>query len=147
MKKITALLLLLLSAQAGAATKVQEVSLTAAAGTSRLVLNLSASPTYKVFTLAHPERVVIDVRNARLTSPLPGNFSGSPIQSLRSGIRHGRDLRVVLDLSAPVALKSFVLQPSDNQGYRLVVDLKRTGGVVPAVAAPQAPPAAPYCPG
>ena len=56
------------------------------------------------------------------------NISGSPVQAVRSGIRHGRDLRLVLDVSGRVATKSFVLQPSsDNKGYRLVVDLLQGG--------------------
>ncbi len=147
MKKTTALLLLLMSAQGWAATKVEDVRFTAAADTSRLVFDLSDSPNYKVFTLPNPARVVIDLSDARLTAPLPNNFSGSPVRSVRSGIRNGRDLRVVMDLSAAVAAKSFILQPSDKQGYRLVVDLEQRGTapvspiqVATSAPAPQATP-------
>jgi len=143
MKKIVALLLVLISMPVLASVKVNEVRYTVAPDTSRLVLDLSNSPNYKVFTLPNPARVVIDLDNARLRSALPNvNVSGSPVQALRSGIRHGRDLRLVLDVSGKVAIKSFVLQPaSGNQGYRLVVDLQ-AGAAVPVIV-PPVPQAAP----
>ena len=140
MRITTALILLLISAQTWAANKVEDARLSTEADTSRLVLNLSESPSYKVFTLANPARVVIDLSDARLAASLPNNFNGSPVQSVRSGIRNGRDLRVVVDLGAKVSLKSFVLQPSDNQGYRLVIDLIQPG-VVSAAGAPTPQPA------
>ena len=125
MKKIVALLCALISVPGLASVKVNEMRYTVAPDTSRLVLNLSNSPTYKIFTLPNPTRVVIDLDNARLRTSLPNvNISGSPLQAVRSGIRHGRDLRLVLDLNDKVAIKSFILQPSaEVQGYRLVVDL------------------------
>ena len=137
MKKIVALLLVMIAMPVLAAVKVSEVRYTVAPDTSRLVLDLSSSPSYKVFTLPNPARVVIDLDNARLLSSLPNvNLSGSPVQAVRSGVRHGRDLRLVLDVSGKVTTKSFVLQPaSGNQGYRLVVDLQG-GAVAPAAASP-----------
>jgi len=138
MKKTVALLLLLVSTQGSAAVKVEEMRLTAASDTSRLVLSLSGSPTYKVFALSNPPRVVIDISDARLAAALPNNFSGSPVQAVRSGIRDGRDLRIVVDLAAKASPKSVVLQPSENQGYRLVVDLAQAAA--PVAPAPQAAP-------
>ena len=135
MKKIVALILVLIAMPVLASVKVNEVRYTVAPDTSRLVLDLSSSPRYKVFTLPNPARVVIDLDNARLRSALPNvNLSGSLVQAMRSGIRHGRDLRLVLDVSGKVATKSFVLQPaSGNQGYRLVVDIQ-SGATAPVVA-------------
>ncbi|MEJ2651174.1 MAG: N-acetylmuramoyl-L-alanine amidase [Gammaproteobacteria bacterium] len=146
MKRIVALLLVMLSVPALASVKVREVHYTVAPETSRLVLNLSKSPDYKVFTLPHPARVVIDLKNARLRSALPNvHVNGSPVQAVRSGIRHGRDLRLVLVVKSKVVTKSFILQPSAAvRGYRLVVDLQRVGVTrVAAAAVPQpAPPVA-----
>ncbi len=140
-KKAIALLLVLISAQGWAATKVEEVHFSPAADMSRLILDLSSSPTYKVFRLANPDRVVIDLSDARLTAPLPTDLSGSPVRAMRSGIRNGHDLRVVLDLDAKAALNSFVLQPSATQGYRLVVDLRQanTPAVAPVAVSPASP--------
>ena len=135
MKKIVALILVLIAMPVLASVKVNEVRYTVAPDTSRLVLDLSSSPSYKVFTLPNPTRVVIDLDNARLRSALPNvNLSGSLVRAVRSGIRRGRDLRLVLDVSGKVATKSFVLQPaSGNQGYRLVVDIQ-SGATAPVVA-------------
>lgn len=143
MKKIVVLLFVLMSAPGLAAVKVNEVRYTVAPETSRLVLNLSSSPTsYKIFTLPNPARVVIDLDDARLISSLPNvNIGGSPVQAVRSGIRHGRDLRLVLDVNGKVAAKSFILQPSaDIRGYRLVIDLQQAAAA-PAAASPAPQPA------
>ena len=140
MKRMVALLLLLVSMRGMAAVKVEEARFAAAPETSRLILNLSGSPAYKVFTLPNPLRVVIDISDARLTTSFANmNFSGSPVQAARSGIRNGRDLRIVLDVNAKVAAKGAVLQPSDNQGYRLVVELEQPRAVHAAMNPPQQP--------
>ncbi len=143
MKKIVALLSLLIAVPGYAAVHVKEVRYTVAADTSRLVLNLDKSPSYKIFTLPRPARVVIDLSNARLRTSLPDvHVGGSSVQALRSGIRHGRDLRFVLDMSAKVTPKSFIMQPSaSNPGYRLVIDLKQPGAtkVVPMPVAQAKP--------
>lgn len=131
MKKIVALLFVLVSVPGLAAVKVNEVHYTVAPETSRLVLSLSSSPSYKVFTLPKPARVVIDLDDARLVSALPNvHIYGSPVQAVRSGVRHGRDLRLVLDVNDKVVTKSFILQPSTkDQGFRLVVDLQHAAAV------------------
>lgn len=109
-----------------AEVKVEEVKFTAESQTSRLVLRLTGSPAYKLFTLTDPPRVIIDLSDARLAASLPDVRSGgSPIQAVRSGTRNGHDLRVVLDVDGEVATKSFLLQPSGKQGYRLVIELTR----------------------
>jgi N-acetylmuramoyl-L-alanine amidase len=45
------------------------------------------------------------------------------VTSLRAGARPGGELRLVLELSAPAKPKTFLLPPSEQNGYRLVVDL------------------------
>jgi TolA-binding protein len=131
MNKIVTLLLSLVSVQAMAEVKVDEVRYTAAAQSSRLVLTLTGSPTYKVFSLDNPPRVVIDLSDTRLAAVLPSVNSGNGLmQRMRSGIRHSHDLRMVLEVNENVTAKSTILQPSDNQGYRLVIDL-----AIPGVAA------------
>lgn len=121
-------LLLLLSAHAMAAVEVKDAQLTAEADIGHLAFSLSGSTTYKVFTLENPSRVVIDLSDAHLAGSLPNvNFRGSPVRSMRSGTRHGRDLRVVLELNGDAALQNYVLQPADKQGYRLLIALKQPG--------------------
>ena len=90
----------------------------------RLVFDLSGPVRYKTFTLSAPERLIIDVSGANLS----GDFSelalnGTVIRSIRSGPFGQGDTRIVLDLSNPVLLNSFLLAPQDGQSHRLVLDL------------------------
>ncbi|MFJ2429145.1 N-acetylmuramoyl-L-alanine amidase [Pseudomonas sp. NPDC087804] len=90
----------------------------------RLVFDLSEPVRYKTFTLSAPERLIIDVSGANLS----GDFSqltlnGTVIRSIRSGPFGQGDTRIVLDLSNPVLLNSFLLAPQDGQSHRLVLDL------------------------
>jgi N-acetylmuramoyl-L-alanine amidase len=74
--------------------------------------------------------VVVDVHGARLLTPLAedGAPSESLVVSLRSGVRDGKDLRVVFDLREAVRPKSFLLKPSNGYGHRLVIDLFPSAG-------------------
>jgi N-acetylmuramoyl-L-alanine amidase len=94
---------------------------------ARLVVDLSADLKVRIFTLANPYRVVIDMPEVdwRVTDGTPMDSRG-----LVSGLRFGRftptTTRIVLDVSKPVKVaESFVLSPSAGGGaYRLVVDLE-----------------------
>ncbi len=91
---------------------------------TRLVFDLSAHPDYKVFTLANPERVVIDMNDTVLRTDFSTlDFSDSPIQNIRIGERDNATLRVVIDLSAEIELSSFTLRANGEFKDRLVVDL------------------------
>lgn len=91
---------------------------------TRLVIDTAASVPHSIFALKDPERLVIDIPNARLEGKLPTVSAGDPlVQGLRSGVRKGTDLRIVVDLKQSVRAKSFLLQPNQQYGHRLVVDL------------------------
>ncbi|NBF00854.1 AMIN domain-containing protein [Pseudomonas sp. Fl5BN2] len=106
----------------------------------RLVLDLSGPVQYKTFTLSAPERLIIDLSGARLS----GDFSqlalaNTVIRSIRSGHFGQGDTRIVLDLSEPVRLNSFLLPPQGGQGHRLVLDLSHAGKAPLQIAAAAAP--------
>lgn len=91
---------------------------------TRLVVDTAAAVSHKIFALENPDRLVIDIPDARLKDKLPTVESDEPILTgMRNGVRDGDDLRLVLDLKQKVRAKSFALQPNDKYGYRLVVDL------------------------
>nr|BFD38654.1 N-acetylmuramoyl-L-alanine amidase [Pseudomonas sp. FFPRI_1] len=129
------------------AAQIRNARLWNSADKLRLVLDLSGPVQYKTFTLSAPERLIIDLNGARLS----GDFSqlalaNTVIRSIRSGHFGQGDTRIVLDLSEPVQLKSFLLPPQDGQGHRLVLDLAHAGNTplqVAAVAAPLAKPETP----
>ncbi|VVQ29381.1 N-acetylmuramoyl-L-alanine amidase [Pseudomonas fluorescens] len=116
------------------ATQIRNARLWRSEEKLRLVFDLSGPVRYKTFTLSAPERLIIDVSGADLS----GDFSqlalnGTVIRSIRSGPFGQGDTRIVLDLSNPVLLNSFLLAPQDGQSHRLVLDL------VSAKAAPEIP--------
>ncbi|MGH7442622.1 MAG: AMIN domain-containing protein, partial [bacterium] len=107
-------------AVAGAArVQVQGVHFAPAQGHAALVFDLSGPAQHRIFTLGNPDRLVIDVDNARLAAHLPAGQG--VVKDLRSGVRQGTDLRVVLDLKARATPRS-VLRTTKS-GTQLVVDL------------------------
>jgi len=114
----------LLGSLIASAADVEEVRLWRAPDHTRLVFDLSGEVEYKLFTLSNPERVVIDIERSSLGGDLSRiDFNESPISGMRSAIRDGDTLRMVIDLAAQVEPRSFTLAPNSEQGDRLVVDL------------------------
>jgi N-acetylmuramoyl-L-alanine amidase len=124
MRKITTILLLLMSCQLFAGqVVVDNLRIWAAPDHTRLVFDTSDPVNHNIFTLKQPDRLVIDIQNAKLTGKIPEAENNSLIRQLRSAQRKDGSLRVVLDLSAHTNPKSFVLKPNSQYGHRLVVDL------------------------
>ncbi|AVO52470.1 N-acetylmuramoyl-L-alanine amidase [Ectopseudomonas mendocina] len=122
-----------LAAEVLAASDVRGVRLWRAPDNTRLVFDLSGPVQHSVFTLAAPDRIVIDVSGAKLSTNLEQlSLANTPITGVRSAQRSAEDLRVVIDLSAPVTPKSFTLAPNQQYGHRLVVDLFDQGSAPPA---------------
>ncbi len=137
-RSLSALLLsLLLAGVSGvaAAGQVVGVAVQSGADVTRVVIELTAPTKYTWQTLANPHRVVVDLQGTALKAPL--DQRGGTVQKIRSGIRNGRDLRLVFDLTA--ATRPTVAL----EGSRLVVDLQGGAAAAPApAAAPAAKPAA-----
>lgn len=107
------------------ATQIRNARLWRSDDKLRLVFDLSGPVQYKTFSLSAPERLIIDLSGANHS----GDFSqlalsNTVIRAIRSGHFGQGDTRIVLDLSSPVQLNSFLLPPQDGQGHRLVLDLK-----------------------
>ncbi|MCP3049470.1 N-acetylmuramoyl-L-alanine amidase, partial [Xanthomonas euvesicatoria pv. allii] len=84
---------------------------------TQLRLSLSAPTQYHLFTLTGPQRLVIDLGHvAPALPPIASITYGEPVTGLRAGV-HGDGVRVVLDLTRPVAA-----QPR-WQGSELLIDL------------------------
>ncbi|MFZ2208240.1 MAG: N-acetylmuramoyl-L-alanine amidase [Porticoccaceae bacterium] len=108
---------------------VEHARLVRGAGNFRLELDLSGAPTsYKVFTMQAPDRVVIDLDNAQLRTSLSNiNLANSPVRNLRSGIRDGTGLRIVVDLAQRLSAQSAISAPTAGNPHRLVVNLQASG--------------------
>ena len=135
MRKIVFLLIgvffMLLAAGVSAEdSAIKSVRFSTAAEYTRFVFDLSSPLERSIFLLDNPRRVVIDLKNARLSGKIsqPGAahevFSG-----VRSGIRNKTDVRFVIDLKKSVKTDSFLLSPSGTYGHRLVLDLYEPGGI------------------
>ncbi|NKC12925.1 MAG: LysM peptidoglycan-binding domain-containing protein [Gammaproteobacteria bacterium] len=108
-----------------AQTTVQALHVQTVAGQSRIIFDVSEPlAAHQIFTLGNPDRLVIDMRDARLAPTVASAASHPPlIKSVRFGLRNTTDLRMVLDVVEPVRAKSFMLGPDERHGHRLVVYL------------------------
>ncbi|WP_372777190.1 N-acetylmuramoyl-L-alanine amidase [Litorivivens sp.] len=123
MHGLLVLLLTLLISAAGFAAEVKDVRLWRAPDHTRVVFDLSGPAEYQVFQLNNPERLVVDISRTRLKQlPADLKFDDSPISRMRHGVREGKDLRVVFDLSREVKIGSFMLAASGDLHDRLVID-------------------------
>lgn len=106
------------------AAQVNGIRVWHAPDSTRLVFDLSASAEYKIFALHSPERIVIDLKNTKLTAELDDLvLSNSGITSVRHAVKDKTNLRVVLDLNSVMNMKSFLLKPNQQYSHRLVLDL------------------------
>lgn len=121
-------LLLMASLAEAGPLQVQGVRLWAAPDNTRVVLDVSGPAQHRLFTLANPDRLVLDITDAQIQDDLKSRVtSGGMVRNVRSGPRNKSDLRLVLDLTGPVKPKSFALKPNDQYGHRLVIDLFSAG--------------------
>jgi len=94
---------------------------------TRVVFDTSATPSYKIFTLNNPRRVVIDLTDAKLSTTIDqAVFKSSFVEKLRHANRSNNKLRIVLDLNEQIVAKSFVLPSNGDSHHRLVIDLKNS---------------------
>jgi len=121
---IWAFSLLALAGTVSAAGKVEGVRIWPAPDHTRLVFDTASQVSHNVFSLSSPDRLVIDLENVSLATDFSQvDLEGSPIKRIRSAPRNGDDLRVVLDLKSEINPRSFLLDPNQQYGHRLVIDL------------------------
>lgn len=133
------LLLSLFASTAGAA-ELRDLRLWDSPEGTRVVFELSEAPQHKVFTLDNPKRIVIDLPSTagvKLANKVRGKGA---VKSVRASEREGGELRVVLDMASDADPRTFLLDPADKYGYRLVLDLAGDEGVPATTAVAAAPP-------
>ena len=103
---------------------IENLRVWAAPDSTRVVFDVSAPVKYKVFSLESPDRMVIDIKHARLKKrPAQPGVGDHYLRRVRAAARNGQDLRVVLDLKQTAIHQSFQLKPNQYYGQRLVIDL------------------------
>ncbi|WP_251976928.1 N-acetylmuramoyl-L-alanine amidase [Salinicola avicenniae] len=124
---LTALVAIVASASAQA-VEVDNMRLWSAPDHVRLVFDMSGPVNANVFTLADPDRVVIDLDGTDLDFDIGQlDLDDSAIDQVRTGVRESGGLRVVLDVNRRVAPQSFTLAPNEQYSDRFVVDLNYPG--------------------
>ena len=92
-------------------------------GGHRFVLDLSEKVSFQVFTLADPDRIVVDL--ASVSWSLPATQPNGPVRSIRTGRLEAGVGRLVLDLAQPARVTaSHLIEPRDGQRWRLILDLE-----------------------
>jgi N-acetylmuramoyl-L-alanine amidase len=92
---------------------------------TRFVVDLSYKVEVRAFTLADPYRVVVDLPQVNFQFPAKtGERGRGLVKAFRYGLVMPGGSRMVLDVAGPVRVeKAFVLDPSEGQPARLVLDL------------------------
>lgn len=130
LSKLLVLGCLLLVAVLAQAAEIRDIRFWRAPDHSRVVFDLSGPVNHEVITLDNPDRLVVDIDEAAMTSVDVAklDFAGSPIQALRHAKKPDGRLRVVFDLGASVQARSFFLPAKAGLHDRLVIDfLDRQG--------------------
>lgn len=113
-----------LLAPAAYAAKVDGIRVWRAPDHTRIVLDLDGPVQHSLTLAANPERVILDVPQTRLKSPLGQlPLADTPVSTVRSSVQANGDLRLVFDLKTKVAPNSFLLKAHGGMHDRLVIDL------------------------
>lgn len=117
---------------------IERVRISADETRTRVVLDLSGPTDHRLFALADPQRIVVDLPDTGVRPNLPALPAKGLVRRIRTGQRPDDTSRVVFDVAGPVISQSFLLPPDGNVGYRLVVDLSPRGERRAAIRAPRA---------
>jgi len=93
---------------------------------TRVVLDLTATTGFKVFALADPQRVVIDLDEVDWEIPAGRKLQGRGlVAAMRYGLFKVGTSRIVLDLAAPATVSQVTLvDKTEKLPRRLLIDLK-----------------------
>ena len=127
-----------LTGQAAFGEVIQRVRISADESRTRVVLDLTGPAEHRLFALANPQRIVIDLPDTGIRPNLPALPAEGLVRRIRTGQRPDDTSRVVFDVARPVVSQSFLLPPEGGAGYRLVVDLSPQRERRAAIRAPGA---------
>ena len=133
MKSVFALWLVSMSCAWADASTVTSVRISEGAEGLRLIIDLDKATVFRYFTLEHPDRVVVDLTDAKMKTSLPKAMdTRGVLKSIRTAPRNANDRRIVLDVNAAVKAKAFVIVASEHTSHRLIVELVSVAIPTPA---------------
>lgn len=110
------------AASASGSSTVKAVRIWGGPDSTRVIFELSAPVDYQLFQLSNPDRVVLDLDNGVFGNGVGAKPGKGAVKDMRIGHFQGK-ARIVLDLDKAAHPKSFLLNPTAEYGYRLVVEL------------------------
>lgn len=114
----------------GAQIRMKDFRVWAKQDSARIVFELSEKPQIDSLELEKPERYVVDLKNTHCQlSTKSSLFKNSPVLDFRHSMRQDKDCRLVFELNKKLPTNSFVLEPNDTEGYRLVIDIGDSVGL------------------
>jgi N-acetylmuramoyl-L-alanine amidase len=105
----------------GCAAELRGVHLSTSADSAQVTLDLTEGATPRLFTLEHPDRVVIDLSQTHLASEVRAPAASGVVTDVRFGSQPDGTLRVVVQLKSALAAHS-AWAPGE-EGRRLVLIL------------------------
>ena len=122
------------------AAEIRALRLSASAEGTRAVFDISGPLDYKLFSIANPERIVLDLRASNFAGTFAAPAAKGVLKSVRTGKQGKDDVRVVFDLAGDVQPRSFLMPAAGKQPTRLVVELAprqhSSGAVVKSAETP-----------
>jgi N-acetylmuramoyl-L-alanine amidase len=108
---------------------------------TRFVIGVEKDTKFTVRALTNPNRVIVDVDEAKLQ--LPGDLGNKPvgvISSFRAGISGAKRSRIIIDVSEPVYIEQSTSEKApDGKGYRIALSIVAVSAPKKATAAMKAP--------
>lgn len=129
-KFIFSFLLIFILGGSGLYSAVPEISAARIGGddkSTRFVLEINGTAAFRTFSLANPNRIVIDLDEVNWNIG-PGGAQGKGlINNYRYGLYMPGTSRLVLDLNSPVKISnSFIIKGTGGKPNRLVFDFEKT---------------------
>jgi N-acetylmuramoyl-L-alanine amidase len=105
-----------------AATEITALRSWRAPDNTRIVLDLNAPLKYRLSPDSTPARLVIELDDVQTAGPLALPAVAAPLKAIRME-KSGNGQRLVIETTAELAPKIFLLPPNEKYGNRLVLDL------------------------
>jgi N-acetylmuramoyl-L-alanine amidase len=119
-------------APAAAPLTVKAVRHYTASDYTRIVLDMTGEPRYRVHALSNPYRVVIEIPSGKVSKKVqPISIGDGVVERIRFA-QSGSEADVIIDLPGPMPYKHFVLEPYQGKPHRIVIDLGLPGAPAPS---------------
>ncbi len=91
---------------------------------TRFVVGLDRKVEYQVFSLANPNRVVVELPDVKLNLPQQSATGAvGLVKSFRGGLAASGTTRVVIDVTEPVVVESAKIEKDGSGAWRLALDI------------------------